>query len=227
LFTAQQRFLADVSHELRTPLTVIKGNVDLIRKFGPDEESLDSIKDEIDRLTRLVGDLLLLAKVESGKLQLTLSNVEMDTLLFEVFNEMKVLAGGKISLKLVEIDQAMVSGDRDRLKQVLINLISNAIHYTPAGGNVVLSLSKTADMVQIAVKDTGPGIPAKDIPFIFDRFYRGEKSRTRSKSSGFGLGLSIAYWIVDMHQGSIDVDSQIGVGTTFTVRLPLLENSLQ
>jgi two-component system OmpR family sensor kinase len=227
LFTAQQRFLADVSHELRTPLTVIKGNVDLIRKFGPDEESLDSIKDEIDRLTRLVGDLLLLAKVESGKLQLTLSNVEMDTLLFEVFNEMKVLAGGKISLKLVEIDQAMVSGDRDRLKQVLINLISNAIHYTPPGGNVVLSLSKTADMVQIAVKDTGPGIPAKDIPFIFDRFYRGEKSRTRSKSSGFGLGLSIAYWIVDMHQGSIDVDSQIGVGTTFTVRLPLLENPLQ
>jgi signal transduction histidine kinase len=148
-------------------------------------------------------------------------------LLFEVFNEMKVLAGGKISLKLVEIDQALVSGDRDRLKQVLINLISNAIHYTPAGGVVSLSLSKTAEIVQIAIKDTGPGIPAKDIPFIFDRFYRGEKSRTRSKSTGFGLGLSIAYWIVDMHQGSIDVDSQVGIGTTFIVRLPLLDNSLQ
>jgi two-component system OmpR family sensor kinase len=223
LFSSQQRFLADVSHELRTPLTVIKGNVDLIRKLGPDDESLDSIKDEIDRLNRLVGDLLLLAKAESGKLPLNLSNVELDTLLLEVFNEMRVLAGGKVNLKLEEIDQAVVSGDRDRLKQVFINLISNAIHYTPAGGNVFLSLAKTDEMAQVTVKDTGPGIPTKDLPHIFDRFYRGEKSRPRSKSTGFGLGLSIAYWIIDMHQGSIEVDSTVGVGTTFTIRIPLLE----
>lgn len=223
LFTAQQRFLADVSHELRTPLTVIKGNVDLIRKFGQDDESLDSIKDEIDRLNRMVGDLLLLAKAESGKLPLNLSSVEMDTLLLEVFNEMRVLAGNKVALKLVEIDQAVVSGDRDRLKQVLINLVSNAIHYTPAGGEVFLSLSRTEDTVQITVRDTGPGIPAKDLPHIFDRFYRGEKSRTRSKNTGFGLGLSIADWIVDMHQGKIDVESTMGIGTTFTIRLPLME----
>jgi heavy metal sensor kinase len=222
LFTAQQRFLADVSHELRTPLTVIKGNVDLIRKLGPDDESLNSIKDEIDRLNRMVGDLLLLAKAESGKLQLNLSTVELDTLLLEVFNEMRVLAGDKISLKLVEIDQALVSGDRDQLKQVFINLISNAIHYTPAGGSVFLSLSKTAEMAQVTVRDTGPGIASKDLPHIFDRFYRGEKSRTRSKSTGFGLGLSIAYWIVDMHQGNIEVESTVGVGTTFTIRLPLV-----
>jgi two-component system OmpR family sensor kinase len=222
LFTAQQRFLADVSHELRTPLTVIKGNVDLIRKFGSDDESLDSIKDEIDRLNRMVGDLLLLARAESGKLPLDLAPVEMDTLLLEVFNEMRVLAGSKVTLKLLEIDQAQVSGDRDRLKQVLINLISNAIHYTPAGGEVNLSLSKTSEFVQIVVRDTGPGIPTKDLPHIFDRFYRGEKSRTRSKATGFGLGLSIAYWIVDMHQGSIDVESTVGVGTTFTIKIPLI-----
>jgi two-component system, OmpR family, sensor kinase len=222
LFTAQQRFLADVSHELRTPLTVIKGNVDLIRKFGSDDESLDSIKDEIDRLNRMVGDLLLLARAESGKLPLDLAPVEMDTLLLEVFNEMRVLAGSKVTLKLLEIDQAQVSGDRDRLKQVLINLISNAIHYTPAGGEVNLSLSKTSEFVQIVVRDTGPGIPTKDLPHIFDRFYRGEKSRTRSKATGFGLGLSIAYWIVDMHQGSIDVESTLGVGTTFTIKIPLI-----
>ena len=123
-----------------------------------------------------------------GKLPLNLSSVEMDTLLLEVFNEMRVLAGSKVALKLLEIDQAQVSGDRDRLKQVLINLISNAIHYTPAGGEVIMSLSKTSEIVQIIVRDTGPGIPAKDLPHIFDRFYRGEKSRTRSKSSGFGLG---------------------------------------
>jgi len=225
LFSAQQRFLADVSHELRTPLTVIKGNVDLIRKLGPDDESLDSIKDEIDRLNRLVGDLLLLAKAESGKLQLNLSVVELDTLLLEVFNEMRILAGDKVSLKLVEIDQAAVSGDRDRLKQVFINLISNAVHYTPAGGTVFLSLSKTSEMAEVVVRDTGPGIPSKDLPYIFDRFYRAEKSRTRSKSTGFGLGLSIAYWIVDTHQGTITVDSTVGVGTTFTIRLPLMESA--
>jgi signal transduction histidine kinase len=135
---------------------------------------------------------------------------------------MRVLAGSKVTLKLLEIDQAQVSGDRDRLKQVLINLISNAIHYTPSGGEVNLSLSKTSEFVQIVVRDTGPGIPAKDLPHIFDRFYRGEKSRTRSKATGFGLGLSIAYWIVDLHQGSIDVESTVGVGTTFTIKLPLI-----
>jgi signal transduction histidine kinase len=87
---------------------------------------------------------------------------------------------------------------------------------------VNLSLSKTSEFVQIVVRDTGPGIPAKDLPHIFDRFYRGEKSRTRSKATGFGLGLSIAYWIVDMHQGSIDVESTVGTGTTFTIKLPLI-----
>ncbi|MCX6065242.1 MAG: HAMP domain-containing sensor histidine kinase, partial [Chloroflexi bacterium] len=179
LFTSQQRFLADVSHELRTPLTVIKGNADLIRKLGPDEESLDTIKDEADRLTRMVGDLLLLAQAESGKLPLTMAPVALDELLTDVFQQMRVLAGEKIHLKLTDIDQAVVTGDRDRLKQVLINLTSNAIHYTPVGGEVYLSLSKTGEVARVVVRDTGPGIPSADLPHIFDRFYRGEKSRTR------------------------------------------------
>jgi two-component system OmpR family sensor kinase len=221
LFTAQQRFLADVSHELRTPLTVIKGNADLIRKFGPDDESLDTIKDETDRMTRMVGDLLLLAQAESGKLPLTMKQVALDELLTDVFQQMRVLAGDKVRLKLTEIDQALVSGDRDRLKQVLINLASNAIHYTPHGGEVFLSLSKTGELARLVVRDTGPGIPAADLPHIFDRFYRGEKSRTRSKTGGFGLGLSIAYFIVEAHGGRIEVDSHEGQGTTFTVSLPL------
>lgn len=221
LFTSQQRFLADVSHELRTPLTVIKGNADLIRKLGPDEESLDSIKDESDRLTRLVGDLLLLAQAESGRLPLTMRPVEIDSLLTEVFQEMRVLAGEKVTLKLTAIDQALIQGDRDRLKQVLINLTSNAIQYTPAGGEVRMSLQKQDQQVVLSVEDTGPGIPAKDLPHIFERFYRAEKSRTRSKTSGFGLGLSIAYWIVEHHNGKLDVNSKEGQGTTFTIRLPL------
>jgi heavy metal sensor kinase len=224
LFTSQQRFLADVSHELRTPLTVIKGNADLIRKLGPDEESLDTIKNEADRLTRLVGDLLLLAQAESGKLPLTMGTVPLDELLTDVFQQMRVLAGGKVTLKLIDIDQAVVSGDRDRLKQVLINLTSNAIHYTPAGGEVFLNLSKAGDMARVVVRDTGPGIPQKDLPFIFDRFYRGEKSRTRSQNSGFGLGLSIAHFIVEAHGGRIEADSHEGRGTTFAVYIPLAKS---
>lgn len=223
LFTSQQRFLADVSHELRTPLTVIKGNADLIRKFGADDESLDSIKAESDRLTRLVGDLLLLAQAESGKLPLNRRPVELDQLLTDVLQEMRVLAGEKVKLRLTDIDQVLVQGDPDRLKQVLINLISNAIHYTPAGGDIYLTLSKSEGKAKIIVRDTGPGIAATDLPHVFDRFYRGEKSRTRSKSGGFGLGLSIAYWIVDTHGGRIEVDSHEGQGTTFCVYLPLLE----
>jgi signal transduction histidine kinase len=221
LFTSQQRFLADVSHELRTPLTVIKGSADLIRKLGPDEESLDSIKDEADRLTRMVGDLLLLAQAESGKLPLTLAPVALDVLITDVLQEMRVLAGDKVRLKLTEIDQLPVTGDRDRLKQVFINLVSNAIQYTPTGGDVYLSLSRSGEMARFIVRDTGPGIPAKDLPRIFDRFYRGEKSRTRSKTGGFGLGLSIAHFIAEAHGGRIEVDSQEGRGTTFAVYLPL------
>jgi two-component system OmpR family sensor kinase len=224
LFTSQQRFLADVSHELRTPLTVIKGNVDLIRRMKQaDEESLSSIDQEAGRLTRLVGGLLMLAQAESGKLTLVLNPVELDLLLTEVFTEMCVLAGSKLHVHLNEIDQVMVNGDRDRLKQVILNLVSNAIQYTPQGGDVYLSLAKIGDQARIIIRDTGPGIPAEDLPHIFDRFYRAEKSRTRSTTSGFGLGLSIAHWIVEHHGGQIKVESKEGKGTTFVIWLTVLK----
>ncbi len=224
LFTSQQRFLADVSHELRTPLTVIKGNVDLMRKMKTiDEESLNSIDQEAGRLTRLVGGLLMLAQAESGKLTLNLKPVELDSLLFEVFQEMSVLARGKIQMKMNDIDQVLVNGDRDRLKQVLLNLLGNAIQYTPQGGEVFVGLAKVGEQARIIVRDTGPGIPAEDLPHIFERFYRAEKSRTRSsKVTGFGLGLSITNWIVERHGGQIKVESKEGKGTTFAIWLPLL-----
>lgn len=222
LFTSQQRFLADISHELRTPLTVIKGSADLIRKFGPDPESLDSIRDEADRLTRMVSELLLIAQAESGKLTLNLGPVEVDSLLLEVFQQMRVLAGEKIHLRLKDLDPLTIAADRDRIKQVLINLVSNAIHYTPAGGEVTLSMERLGEnALRLLVSDTGPGIPAADLPHIFERFYRAEKARTRSRASGFGLGLSIAYWIVEAHQGKLEVESQEGAGTTFLITLPL------
>jgi signal transduction histidine kinase len=225
LFTSQQRFLADVSHELRTPLTVIKGNVDLMRRMRSlDEESLTSIDQEAGRLTRLVGGLLLLAQAESGSVSLNMKSVELDTLLLEVFQEMQVLAGEKIELHLTEIDQIQVNGDRDRLKQVLLNLVGNAIQYTPQGGDVFLSLGIVAEQARLIIRDTGPGIPAADLPHIFERFYRAEKSRTRSKATGFGLGLSIANWIVDKHGGRIEVDSKEGQGTTFCIWLPLFND---
>jgi signal transduction histidine kinase len=223
LFTSQQRFLADVSHELRTPLTVIKGNVDLMRRMKSlDEESLSSIDQEAGRLTRLVGGLMLLVQAESGSVSLNIKPVELDTLLLEVFQEMKVLAGEKIKLHLTDIDQVQVNGDRDRLKQVLLNLVANAIQYTPQGGDVFLSLGKVAEQARLIIRDTGPGIPAEDLPHIFERFYRAEKSRTRSKATGFGLGLSITQWIVDKHGGRIEVDSKEIQGTTFCIWLPLL-----
>lgn len=226
LFTSQQRLLADVSHELRTPLTVIKGNADLMRRMKSlDEESLASIDQEAGRLTRLVGGLLLLAQAESGKLALNMKRVELDLLLTEVFQEMSILAGNKVHLRLNEIDQAYVNGDRDRLKQVFINLVANAIQYTPQGGEVFLSLEKIGEQARIICRDTGPGIPAEELPHIFERFYRAEKSRTRRETAGFGLGLSIANWIVERHGGRIEVNSQERKGTTFAIWLPLYSNN--
>jgi signal transduction histidine kinase len=223
LFTSQQRFLADVSHELRTPLTVIKGNVDLIRRIKEaDEESLTSIDQEAGRLTRLVGGLLMLAQAESGKLALNFAPVELDLLFTEVFTEMCILAGAKVKVHLNEIDQVLVNGDRDRLKQVLLNLTANAIQYTPPGGEIFLSMKKISDRARIIIRDTGPGIPAEDLPHIFDRFYRAEKSRMRSSSSGFGLGLSIAKWIVEHHNGHIEVESKEGAGTSFVIWLAVM-----
>jgi signal transduction histidine kinase len=223
LFNSQRRFLADVGHELRTPLTVIKGNIDLMRRLNcTDEESMTSIEGEVERLTRLVGDLLLLAQAESGKLPLAWGLVELDTLIFDVLQQMRVLARDKLTLKLGEIDQVLVCGDPDRLKQVLVNLIGNAINYTPKGGEVIVSVGKEKERAKLSVCDSGPGIPKDDMPYIFERFYRGEKSRTRSKDGkGFGLGLSIAYWIVRNHGGQIEVGSRQPTGTKFTVWLPL------
>jgi heavy metal sensor kinase len=226
LFGSQQRFVADVSHELRTPLTVIKGNVSLMRKLRKvDLESLTSIDQEVDRLTRLVGDLLLLAQAESRRLPLDMKPLQLDKLLLEVFQQMRTLAGDRLHVHIREIDQVEVIGDRDRLKQVFLNLGGNAIQYTPAGGEVNLDLRKNGHTAQISFSDTGPGIKPEDLPHIFERFYRSDTSRKRGKEDSFGLGLSIAFWIVRNHGGSIEVESTIGSGSKFTVILPLPEEA--
>jgi two-component system, OmpR family, sensor kinase len=223
LFRSQQRFVADMSHELRSPLTTIRGNLDLLRRgaFENNQErdaSLAAIDSESARMQRMVQDLLLLAQADAG-VELRKQPIELDTLLLDVYRQARMMANGvKVSLGCE--DQAQVLGDPDRLKQLFINLIDNAIKYTPNGGEVKLSFERDTEWVRVAVADTGAGIPEQDLPKIFDRFYRVDKARSR-ENGGAGLGLAIVKWVVDAHGGKIDVESQRGKGTIFTVWLPL------
>lgn len=227
LFQAQQRLGADVSHELRTPLTTIHGNVDLLRRGAADDPfersvALDAIEEEVDRMSRLVADLLLLAQAEAG-MKLEKQTVELDTLVLEVYRQAQLMAatrfpsGEGVAVRLGHEDQAIVQGDPDRLKQSLLNLIDNALKYTPPGGQVILSLYRDPDGVRVLVADTGVGIPPDVLPHIFDRFYRAQ----REGRKGVGLGLSIARWIAEAHDGRLTVESQVGEGTTFSLWLPV------
>ncbi len=222
LFQAQQRLVADVSHDLRTPLTTIQGNVDLLRRGAADDptlrnEALRAIADETARMRRMVSDLLLLAQADAG-LKLQRQPVELDTLLLEVYRQAQVMAGDRLTVHLGAEDQALVLGDNDRLRQLLLNLVDNALKYTPAGGEVTLTLRRRDGWVQVIVEDTGIGISPEDLPHIFERHYRADRSRSRS--GGHGLGLAIAQWIAQAHDGRIEVTSELGKGSRFTVWLP-------
>ncbi len=225
LFSVQQRFVADVSHELRTPLTAIKGNFELIQRYGIDPESLDAIHSEVTRMERLVNDLLLLARADYGGLDLHREPLEMDEVLSEAYREAKILAKDRdLKITISAFEPVRVSADASRIGQLLSNLISNAIKFTPDGGAITLSLSKTPQNAVIEVSDTGIGMQPDDLKRIFDRFYQADASRVRfSGGEGVGLGLSIAKWIVDAHRGQIEVSSEYGAGTTFRVLLPHME----
>ncbi|MEJ2207805.1 MAG: ATP-binding protein [Anaerolineae bacterium] len=227
LFTTQRRLIADVSHELRTPLTTIQGNVDLLRRGAAEDaevrrEVLADIESEVSRMSRLVADLLLLARMDSGG-HMEQELVEVDTLLLDVYRQAQIMSAGA-EIHLGHEDQAVVLGDADRLRQLLLNLTDNALKYTPADGRVTLSLYHRGEWIDVVVADTGIGIDPQDLepgnsgaPVIFDRFYRADPARSRG---GTGLGLSIAYRIAQAHGGWIDVESELGKGTAFTVHLP-------
>jgi len=223
-YSAQQRFIADASHELRAPLTAVEANLELLERKGanlPEEERLAlamAARGEAKRMTRLVADLLALARADAGQ-KVRMQRVELDRLLLEVYRDTKVLAKG-IRLTVEEIDQVPLIADPDRLKQLILILVENALRYTPAGGEVALFLRKESGTATLQVADTGVGIATEDLPHIFERFYRADKARARD-SAGTGLGLAIARWIVEEHGGEIAVESTTGHGSIFTVRLPL------
>jgi signal transduction histidine kinase len=186
-------------------------------------ESLADMRREVARLIRMANDLLLLAQSEAG-VQLGHEPVELDTLLLEVHRELRPLASG-VQLKIGEEDQIVVQGDRDRIKQALLNLGVNALQHTPAGGTVTLSLARHSDLAALIVADSGSGIAAEDLPHIFDRFYRADRSRSRNRG-GAGLGLAIVKWIAEAHNGQVAVASTPGQGSRFMLLLPLAEQTV-
>lgn len=217
-------FLANVSHELKTPITSIKGFSETLLDGAMEnqqfrEKFLNIILKESDRMQGLIEDLLDLSKIEQQGFQLNMAPVDMKEMLEEirVMLEKKV-AAKEMTLNVLTGERVSVIGDVARLKQVFINLINNAILYTPAGGAVSVELFDDADHVYVKVSDTGIGIRKEEIPRIFERFYRVDKARSRN-TGGTGLGLSIVKHLVEAHEGTITVESEIGKGTTFTVTL--------
>lgn len=224
-FQQQRDFVLDMSHELRTPLTVLRGNLDvmLLPEAGLDGEtraSLERMSNEVERLIRLTENLLYLHHAEAGR-DLGRRPVELDALCLEIYRQTKDLRTD-VDFHLGNEDQVTVVGDRDLLKQMLLNLVDNSLKYTPAGGEVVLSLYREDARARLEVRDTGPGIEPEKVPLIFKRFYRGNSK----VKGGAGIGLAITDWIVKAHGGEIQVASEPGKGSVFTVTLPL-ESSAQ
>jgi heavy metal sensor kinase len=226
-FRRQRQFTADASHELRTPLTMLASQIDVAlerrRTAAEYQELLRSLREDATRMTQLVGELLTLARADAGEQRLTKEELDLGELVRTVVQSMQPLAVQR-GLELSEHDQPQVtvSGDQTRLTQLLINLVDNALRYTSSGGNVTVDVTQQADWAVLSVKDSGVGIAAEHVPHLFERFYRADSARART-DGGSGLGLAIAQWITQAHGGQILVESELGRGSTFTVRLPLAQ----
>lgn len=221
LFSSQQQFVSDVSHELRTPLAAIQGHVEIIQRFGYDEESMMAIARSTERMVHLVEDLMFLANADIGRVNPTVMAVDLDTVMLEIYNHAKSISKDRVSVQLDDLEHLSVKADPYLLKNMLKHLVLNAIAYTDAHGKITLSLQQHDNWADIVITDTGIGISPEDLEHIFNRFYRADKARSRL-SGGSGLGLSIAMWIAKAHGGNLLVTSKLGEGTTFTVRLPYI-----
>ncbi|MFE0555622.1 two-component system histidine kinase PnpS [Paenibacillus sp. NPDC058910] len=232
----RSEFVANVSHELKTPLAAVKGFAETLLGGGVTDEKtsrsfLQIIYDESERLNRLIGDILELSKIESKRIQMDYSPIHLSAFFDTISEMMRTVAEKKrISLELDIPEELFMEGDEDKLRQIFMNLLSNAISYTQEGGRVKLtalekhSHGNAEDIVEFIVKDSGIGIPKKDLPRIFERFYRVDKARSRG-SGGTGLGLSIVKHLVDLHHGTIKVESELGIGSSFIIELPILQET--
>jgi two-component system, OmpR family, sensor histidine kinase ResE len=219
-------FIANVSHELRTPISMLQGYSeaivdDIAESQEEKKEMAKVIYDESLRMGRLVNELLDLARMEAGHLQLTMEEINISSFINRIIHKFQGLAKDNEIQLFAEIENEItsISFDPDRIEQVLTNLIDNAIRHTPKGGSVKLSVTSEDKGIMIRVKDSGSGIPEDDLPFVFERFYKADKARTRGRA-GTGLGLAIAKNIIDAHRGHISVQSKLGQGTTFSFLLP-------
>ena len=224
-FQRQKQFTSDASHELRTPLAVIEAESSLaLRKERPSSDyrqSLEIIAQESRQMSSLIDQLLTLARADAGKEQWNFTEVNLGKLIANLSTDVEVLCQEKgLSFQLGQTQDLAVKGDEARLRELFMNILDNAIRYTPTPGTVSVSLRREGQMAVVAITDTGVGIPAEDIPFIFERFYRVDKSRSRAEG-GSGLGLAICHHIAEAHKGKIEVESQVGAGSTFSVWLPL------
>lgn len=225
----RSEFVANVSHELKTPIAAVKGFAEtLLGGAVKDEETarsfLQIIFDESERLNRLIGDILELSKIESRRVPLMFSPIELESFVAKTFTLLEPEANRKHITLHCNVESGLyVEADEDRLRQIIMNLLANGINYTPEGGRVTLSvLAPDNDHIRFQISDTGIGIPKKDLSRIFERFYRVDKARSRS-SGGTGLGLSIVKHLVELHKGTVSVTSTVGVGTTFTIDLPVIQ----
>lgn len=221
----QRQFVSDASHELRTPLAVVRANAELLARH-PDatiEDNIDQVEaitGEAEHMTKLVADLLMLARADEGRLELARERFRLDELLTELVRDMGPVASHRDITLSADLDPAEVEADRQRLRQLAVILLDNALKFTPAGGRVDVVCRRQRGAVEFAVQDSGPGVPVADQPRIFDRFYRVSTSRGRSETGGTGLGLAIARWIVEAHGGRIWVESEPARGSRFIVRFP-------
>jgi len=228
-FSGLRRFTADASHELKTPLTVLRADIERAMSAGPRSTeglvALEEALQETARMADLVESLLTLARADEGRFDLHRESVPLEPLVRDVAETAQILGeAAGIRVTLAPLEPVEVLGDPLRLRQLFLNLVTNAVKYTGKGGKIELSAVRRGDVAEFAVTDTGIGIAGADLPYVFDRFWRADRARSRtSERTGMGLGLSISQWIAHAHGGSITVASRLGRGSTFTVTLPAVD----